>query len=130
MFVNNNFKPYVSDICIIDDGVNCSDHLPIVCNLTFNINDNFDTPYSNINKAKPKYVYRWDKCDLISYYYLSGELLQSIRSPVELLHCHAPCKCIEHFAIIDNYYNSIVNALNNTAYNTVPGIAKGALKSF
>jgi len=117
-----------SVICcdIIDTGENLSDHLPIYC--TLHLDNITDTPLQISVRAK--YRERWDKADLLSYYYKSGECLQSIVAPVTVLHCNTGCKCTNHAKLIDNYYFCIVNMLKLAAFDCVPKIPVKGLKPF
>ena len=64
------------------------------------------------------------------YYYRSGEYLQSLSAPFNLLNWTAGCNCVYHKTIIDYYYDDIVNILNRTASECVPRIPIRSLKPY
>ena len=125
-FISNNLKSCINSYCIVDSGLNCSDHLPISCILQTN---GFSSQNVNINN-KSSVKQRWDLCDLDLYYYTSGNLLQAINVPHCLLHCNVGCNCQQHRAIINNYYNNIVCMLQQAGQACVPNIPDKCLKAF
>ena len=73
---------------------------------------------------------RWDKADLMMYYFTSGHFLQAINVPVEALRCDSNCDCANRQACINSYYDSIVTALKTATINCVPKIPRKCLKPF
>ena len=125
IFISRNIEQFLSEFSIIDSGACLSDHFPISCNLLTNL-----TVDKNANKIKRVYKLRWDKADLISYYYNTGVNLQSITVPSVLLHCSAGCTCSVHRNVIDDYYNTIIGMLRSSTLNCVPKIPHNCLKAF
>ena len=108
-----------------------SDHLPICCDLNLSISS--DQSFLNKMNLKQKFFYknRWDKADLLSYYIISGQLLQNNDISFDALHdCKPGCHVSDHFVLIDNYYNFIINALSSAAASCVPRIPHKSLKPF
>jgi hypothetical protein len=114
---------------IIDEGSNLSDHLPIalVCR--------FDHEANSCKRGKrcelrPQQTYlRWDHADLDSYYYITGERLQTLlcefdRFENKCLYLSACDVYTESVAFIDNVYNSIELILSEAAKATVPSRSK------
>jgi len=65
--------------------------------------------------------FRWDKADLFAYYSMTGQLLNDIFAPYELLLTHGDCTDGVHImAQVDTFYQSIVNGLHSASINTVP----------
>src|ERR1051325_6722627 len=87
-------------------------------------------PRANEVKCKRLYKERWDKADLVQYYFQSGQLLQSIDAPLDLLQCTSGCKCDIHKASINRYYNNIVCMLKRATSGCVPKMPYNCLKSF
>ena len=114
---------------IIDSGANLSDHLPICLSLQFDrdslTGETHDT--TSLTTAKP--MMRWDKADLHKYYQNTFSTLQQISVPSHLLNC-SDCNCFNHTTLIDEYTNSIVNALKAADSNTIPRIMQKILKSY
>ena len=91
--------------------------------------------YSNAkcigNKSKHvNCVRRWDKTDLGLFYSKSGEYLQNIVVPYELLLDKCDTGNCAHWFRINDYYESIVCAVNSAVDECVPLIRPGSLKSF
>jgi len=74
VFVHNDILPLVSDYEVILDAVNLSDHLPLQFSLSVGIVTSPCMP--SVQKHLPEC--RWDKCDLNSYCFTSGDLLSRI----------------------------------------------------
>ena len=95
--VSRQLYSCINNCRIIDVGSNLSDHLPISCTIDLPLSgsNNSSTVTPNVDN-KRSYHLRWDKGDLMMYYYQTGFLLQSIVTPVALLHCRAGCNCDSH----------------------------------
>jgi exonuclease III len=126
LFVSSDICQYLSRVRIIDSGANTSDHLPISCSLQLSC-DNVDSQNANFKRWCKD---RWDKADLLQYYYESGTLLQDIIIPKPLLLCAVGCNCSMHTTCIDNYYESMVHALKLAGSRAVPNIPINSLKGF
>jgi len=112
---------------IIDNGANLSDHLPISLVLQITTED-LGQPVRNHNSPMQS-VLRWDKADLMKYYVNTSSVLQSMSVPTHLLHCNE-CNCVEHKALINVYYNMIVEALKRADSDCIPKITPKSLKPF
>ena len=107
-FVSEKLYKSVLRCIILDDGANLSDHLPMSCTLSLSLT-NFESCHNPLYRPLKQ---RWDKADLMSYYYVTGNLLQSINLPSNLLHCSVGCACAEHHSEINQHYNIIVDKLS------------------
>ena len=125
IFITKNLQQNITFFEIIDHGANCSDHLPISCTLSVLL---AETDFNEC-PIKSTYRQRWDKADLVSYYYNTGHLLQSIVVPAELLHC-STCVCPIHKTAINDYYQSIISVLQNVGESCVPKMPYKCLKAY
>jgi len=75
-------------------------------------------------------VRRWDKANLDAYYHSTGSLLQNIVVPSHLLVDNCVVSKCTHWPYIDNYYESIVNALVIAMDNCIPIVKRESLKSY
>ena len=125
IFVSSNIKPYVSQFQIIDSGACLSDHSPVSCTVQTQL---------SVNKCnfKPKRLFkaRWDRADLVAYYFNTFERLKTVIVPNCVLLCPVGCSCAEHCAAIENYYNSIVTTLQLSSHDCVPLIPYNCLKAY
>ena len=126
--VSNNLFKHINTCDIIDSSENLSDHLPITCHITLPISK--ISPLVNKPVIKRVCKERWDQADLMSYYFNSGNLLQSINVPLDLLMCSVDCNNDVHKRSIDDYYLKIVKLLKLSAVGCVPKIPHKALKPF
>jgi len=128
-FVSDNVKQSIVNYEIIDSGINLSDHLPVSCTLSI-------IPIvvnNDLNQNKKIYRDRWDKADLASYYSLTGQFLQTIYTPFEILESPTLDSNINKnmpACAIESYYKSIINALQNASNSTVPKIPVRCLKEY
>jgi len=76
------------------------------------------------------YKQRWGKADLISYYYNTSHLLQSIVVPTDLLHCVTREHTVTHRTLINDYYNNITAALQQASKDCVPKMPYKCLKAY
>lgn len=122
-FVSTELFNAISSCNIVEFGLNLSDHLPIDCCLNLSgLCDNFSKK-GNDTASPPRektMKERWDKADLVGYYFTTGSLLQSIVVPWQVLQCEAGCNCASHTSVINDYYESIVDALKVSALHCVP----------
>ena len=83
-----------------------------------------------VNDKKSKRL-RWDKADLVSYYYATDRYLQTVNVShvLELCGCHAGCQH-EHAGILDDVYQHIVESLTSAANEHFPQTSSGFFKSF
>ena len=119
---------------VLDPDINFSDHVPlfieISCSISTNNDDPVETYHKDINLVH-KFL-RWDKADLVSYYYDTGILLSPILPQVESLfgllqmnHLTNMCKVR---AQIDAVFDDIVTVLNTAASFHVPEHSKNFYK--
>jgi len=127
-FVTRGLEKYLSLFDVIDVCDNFSDHLPIICSLSFDCNvtgcdcDSIKLPAYSVH-----YTDRWNKADIMLYYHLSGCYLQQITILKDIL-CHENnCNTKE---MTDNYYEAIVHALKKASSESVPKIKHSVLKSY
>ena len=115
---------------VVDNIPNLSDHLPVTCDINILKHQRGDIRYKSNTKKHVKYVRRWDKADLDLFYSKSGEYLQHVIIPHELLYEKCDLfKCV-HWSYINEYYEAIVCAINNAVDDCVPLLCPGSLKSF
>ena len=108
-----------------------SDHLPVTCTAALPKLAADQSPADFLNNQKCRhYSLRWDKGDLSSYYKSTGELLQSVRVPYDLLstECNDVTCC--HGDAISAYYNCITTVLSDCANYCIPIINNDALKPY
>jgi len=130
-FISDGLRNFVSQFTVVDSGDNLSDHLPISCLLSYNVHDRESFSESNCGmqmNSSMHYVDRWDKADIMLYYYLSGCYLQQIVVPKDIL--LSDYHSDNHFELIDDYYNAIKYALTAASFASVPKIKHSALKAF
>jgi len=130
-FITKDLKNFVLQSCVIDDGCNMSDHLPLSCVLQIPLQSNLNRNSINSDSGcRPVYKDRWDKADLIGYYFKTDRLLQSLSVPTTLLSCPIGCRCAHHLSVINAYYEELVNRLKIASSEHVPKIPVNSLKSF
>jgi hypothetical protein len=123
VFVTSSVADKLADFMILDSGCNNSDHHPITWSLQYNacgVN-----PVTSSHTQRRSYKQRWDKADLMLYYSITGDLLQSIDLPKHLLHGAG-----NYQVDIEKYYGDIVDVLVQASKASVPNIPYRALKNF
>ena len=75
-------------------------------------------------------VLRWDKGDLGVYYSLTGQLLQNLFVPYNLLQCKCEGDACSHKADINHFYNDLLLVLNSATTETVPMIRCNSSKPY
>jgi len=108
---------------IIESGENLSDHLPLCLVLNVDI-ANTGCPVTTEFVRKRL---RWDKADLISYYYGTFDCLSQVKIRSDLLRCQIGCNC-DVQSEVDSIYSSITNALIVNSDRFVPVAAPGFYK--
>ena len=119
---------------VLDPDINFSDHVPLFieigCSISIDNKTGADTRFKNAELIH-KFL-RWDKADLVSYYYDTGTLLSPILSQVEslvgLLQTNHATNMYEMRDQIDAVFNDIVTALNMAATLHVPEHCKNFYK--
>ena len=108
---------------IIDSGENMSDHLPVclVLKLALRV---APSPHADIPHRTRL---RWDKADLISYYYGTYNSLSQIDVDNVIQRCPVGCKCSIQDAV-DIIYSNIACALHQNSNQFVPRVKPGFYK--
>ena len=117
--VSDSLIKDVQGIFIQDDGHNLSDHLPVIMLLSLEqptVNSGCKIPSRKADIRK----LRWDKADLVGYYYRTFDYLSAIQVPYFLAK-YSETHDLEYArTIIDDFYSHIILALHSAAYDTVP----------
>ena len=129
VFASSNLKAVISDICIVDSDINCSDHRPLYCTINCLSNLHNVSPSAKV-KAKQSYSIRWDKVNLTDYYNVIRTQLDSFKFDYNLTRCYQGCQYSVHKQLINTNYHNIVNALSAAERITVPLIPHRALRPF
>ena len=114
---------------VVDSGINFSDHLPILLTLSklgFEPVDNKHRPTHKVQRRL-----RWDRADLMTYYYTTGDYLYSIdlNELCASFLCPNGCKC-DKVRSIESVYAAVVNSLRLAAGRCCPVVAGSFFKSF
>ena len=132
IFVSTNLTDKVKCYSAINEYVNFSDHLPVVCDIvrsTF-----YDMKLSKCCKPRNKHnnslSWRWDKADLSLYYFKTLQLSQSITVPTDLLRCEYGLFKCTHWSQINQYYDSVVHVLQQSMYECIPAVRNNFYKAF
>ena len=133
IFVSDVLHSNVIEYTTCDSGCNFSDHLPVSCVIAVpSVNRTSATVNKNDSKASQKrqMVKRWDKANIGQYYYLTGQALQNIQIPYDLILESCNHKSCEHQDTVNRYYENIVNALSYAADCCVPQIPVNTFKPY
>lgn len=119
--VTQNLYDFINEVVIIDSGINLSDHCPVILDVCINTTQLTHTKHKT-NATSQQLNYRWDKGDIVQYYYLTHDRLCSIIPPVYLMHdanvnCHTKSDILEQ---VNRFYTDIVHALHSCARLTIP----------
>ena len=116
------------DFNVIDEGSNLSDHLPIVVVCRRDDKLGFVTQQSTAQDKNPYQTYlRWDHADINKYYFLTGQMLQSLLSDFIAFENSVDGNfyvAADKLAYVNKVYDQLVNILNVCANNTVPARRK------
>ena len=132
--VNKYLVDKFSDCYAVDSGLNFSDHLPLALHCVSLPLCNCHPHEGSLHKSaplnKPK-RYRWDKADLLSYYYASDYYLSTIDMSCinELCQCPVGCRC-DNSKFIDTVYQDIVQSLHAAANDHCPMTTDSFFKSY
>ena len=105
----------------VDSGLNLSDHVPVSCTMALPIYtclvDGSQHGHDRGNTMSN--VLRWDKGDLTLYYQITGQMLQGLHIPYDLLlaKCDGPCS---HQGDINCFYNELVSVMKYAAKCAIP----------
>jgi hypothetical protein len=132
-FVSSNIRAAVSNVCIIDSGINLSDHRPVVCGFRFAEFQNVShtPPIKSSTPVLSTYAaWRWDKSDLTAYYEATRVELNKVSLPALCACCNNGCNQAAHQQAINEYYKAIVQAIHNAAVATIVRIQSSSVKPF
>ena len=120
-FISTDLYSNISDVSILDDGDNLSDHLPVVMNMSVQCHF-IKATVSESNTLNVSRL-RWDKCDLSNYYNLTHYYLSAVNVPMSLLYSDGSV-CTQNDGNVPEsislFYNELVGALNLAATQSVP----------
>jgi len=129
--VDSSLKDHVSKYEVFDKYVNMSDHYPILCCL--DISDCQVTKPASYNdsseRRKPR-TRRWDKGKLAGYYSMSYDLLQRVHIPKDIANVKCDTVNCIHWNSINDYYNSLVDALITATNYNIPFVQVNTFKPF
>ena len=119
-----NLFSILSDVCILDK-LPSSDHLPIGCNLCFDLDTCTSTPSvsDSCDVKLPTMKCQWSKASdvEIEYYRMKSYTSLDIISIPDVVKCvNNNCSSKEHRGQLDSYFTSISNALDLTSKQTIP----------
>ena len=119
-----NLFTILSDLCILDK-LPSSDHLPIGCNLCFDLDTCMSTPSvsDSCDVKLPTMKCQWSKASdvEIEYYRMKSYIsLDTIFIPDVVKCVNNNCSSKEHQGQLDNYFTSISDALDLTSKQTIP----------
>ena len=118
MFVDKGTFANVINYKTIDSGLNLSDHVPLSCTLALPLGAELrggSGSYNNQVNRKINNVLRWDRGDLALYYSLTGQLLQGLHVPYELLLTKCDGSACSHQDDINGFYKQIIGTLEYAA---------------
>jgi len=121
--VSSSLEPCITKSYIVDNGSNLSDHLPLCLELSVTMSISPVAPVAISSKKR----LRWDKADLISYYYGTYEHLSKILITNDGQRCMIGCNCAVQNTV-DTVYSAIVNALVMNSNRFVPKAKSGFYK--
>lgn len=113
---------------IFESGANVSDHMPLVHRFQFGSSISTSIPASTRSRSN-YHSWRWDKADLGYYYNYSCQSLSDVVLP-SACDCVIGCRDVSHLQNVNVYYESIVSALLNAAYSSIPHLLCHSLKPF
>lgn len=116
--------------CVIDEGSNLSDHLPVVVDCLCKVCHQSCVTLSRKQRStevdKVEKYLRWDHADLSTYYFLTGQRLQYLLNCVTNLEEAYSSINVDYLATteimlnVNDIYEGIVKVLNECAKQTVP----------
>ena len=134
IFTSSCLRANIQDITIVDSGANLSDHRPLVASFNLAVNACSNTANPSAAPSGRKYhpwSWRWDKSNPEDFYNATGSAFQALKPPTLMsANCVSGCSDITHHAVINLYYNDIVNTLHNAALSSVVRVKCRSLKPF
>ena len=70
---------------------------------------------------------RWDRADLSQYETVVASLLSGLCLPTDALLCSGEC-CFKHAGVLEKYYTSVVNCLQQASVVCIPRVRAGVEK--
>ena len=115
------------DFAVLTPDINYSDHLPIMA--TFHLNQAQFCGNTNDRFGKESQVqtmqFRWDKSDIMSYYYNTGSLLQPILTYLDgIISAKLNLSVHDITVAIDDSFSNLVDILIRCAHSFVPHTRK------
>jgi len=111
---------------MVDSGLNLSDHLPLSLDIALKLNT-ASLPHTVSISNSSRFRLRWDKADVVSYYYGTSEQLSKLCIPDYVQRCTIGCNC-EVQSTVDSVHSAIVKALLNNSDRFVPRTKSGFYK--
>jgi len=121
--VSELLEDYVTSSFIVDSGENMSDHLPLCLTLSLDMS----SPGPSSKPPPTQKRLRWDKADIMSYYYGTFMSLSQISIDNDIQRCSIGCRCHVQDKV-DCLYDGIVRALNFNSDRFVPRAKPGFYK--
>ena len=116
MFIDEDAFANVIEYDTIDSGLNLSDHVPISCTLALPLCADLRVgSHSRVNQQNRVKVLRWDRGDLSMYYSITGQMLQGMYVPYDLLTTKCDGHICSHLTDINCFYKEIVDILDYAA---------------
>ena len=118
--INSRLMPAVSNLEVISEGDNLSDHLPLKLNLSLYCN----LPETKLNNYVPnsKIKFDWSDCllqDKNNYKIILKNLLDCIDIPVDSVLCHS-LHCKIHYEQFIKYQYCIIEAIELASFGSIP----------
>jgi len=120
--VTKGLYDYISDVEIMDSGINLSDHCPLKLEFVIPGSKRDGVKHESKNN-KQQLTFRWDKGDVMQYFNLTYEMLSAISVPTCLLSDTSMCGSLSSSYVtnmVNTYCNSIVQALYRASILCIP----------
>ena len=133
MFVKSDTFNNVINYSTIESSSNLSDHAPISCVIAM-VEPSHNSRKTKLSATTIKTLrqsrLRWDKGDVALYYQKTGERLQNLNIPWELLRGQCADSNCNHQTAINEYYNNLINVLNDAAIESIPLLSGNSIKPY
>ena len=132
MFCNSELAGNLISYNVVESGVNLSDHIPISCTMALPVCPvaASDSEHCRGKRNTSHNILRWDKGDISMYYHLTGQLLQQLHVPFDLLLGKCDDQVCTHQEDINCLYNELVNVLNYAAKCAIPVVCGDKFKTY
>jgi len=130
-FLSDHIYGDVELCSALDSGLNFSDHLPLELHINIAHIQRLPIVQCRQHLQRMTKRLRWDKADLLSYYYTTNRYLAGVNTTVisSLCACPAGCQC-DAGKFIDVMYGEIVNSLHCAATDHCPQTSDAVFKSY